>query len=185
MSGNITVSQESGYAPSLYCGLIAALAVLTVLVPPSQRAAGDEPAQPRRSLDIEVLIQSQPSYRIKSQEWGESFRNWDTMSGSVNSAQVRPPVWKILIATMSGSPTWWRPWRLVGRFESAEQFDIDNTPPLTLALEKLQRHGSERATRAARTWGLTDDQFKEVTRLLGVPCENAIELQSSILRLSN
>ena len=34
----------------------------------------DEPVPPRRTLEVEVLIQSQPSYRINAQEWGRVFQ---------------------------------------------------------------------------------------------------------------
>ena len=37
-------------------------------------AIADEPEPPRRTLDVEVLMQSQPSYRIKAQEWGRVFQ---------------------------------------------------------------------------------------------------------------
>jgi hypothetical protein len=53
----------------------AALAVSAILVTPTlQHASADETDPTRRTLDVEVLIQSQPSYRIKSQEWGRVFQ---------------------------------------------------------------------------------------------------------------
>ena len=170
----------------LYCGLIAVVAVLTILVPPSQRAVADEPALSRRSLDIEVLIQSQPSYRIKSQEWGRVFQKlgYNVRFREPRSGEA-PRVEDLdrddfrathVVAAMAAS----------GAIRiGAEQFEIDNPEPLTLVLEKLQRHGAKGPPESSPTWGLTDDQFKEVTRLLGVPCEKTIELQSSILAIES
>ncbi|MBC7967817.1 MAG: hypothetical protein H7Z17_18045, partial [Fuerstia sp.] len=37
-------------------------------------AIADEPEPPRRTLEVEVLMQSQPSYRINAQEWGRIFQ---------------------------------------------------------------------------------------------------------------
>ena len=43
--------------------------------PQSQLGSFDEPALPViKPLDIEILIQSQPVYRIKAQEWGRAFQ---------------------------------------------------------------------------------------------------------------
>ena len=64
-----------------------------------------------------------------------------------------------------------------------QKFEIATTKPLTLALEEIQRHGAKGPPDSSPTWGLTDEQFREVTRLLGVPVENSVELQSSILAI--
>lgn len=54
-----------------------------------------------------------------------------------------------------------------------------------MALEKLQRHGAKGPPESSPTRGLTDDQFKEVAVCWDVPCENSIELQSSILAIES
>ena len=151
-----------------------------------QPAVADEPEPARRTLDVEVLIQSQPSYRVKSQEWGRVFQE---LGYSVKFREPRagevPRVEDLdrddylatrVVAAMAADGT-----IRIGN----QKFDIESTKQLTLALEEIQRHGAKGPPDSSPTWGLTDEQFKEVTRLLGVPVENPVELQSSILAVES
>lgn len=149
-------------------------------------AIADEPEPPRRTLDVEVLMQSQPSYRIKAQEWGRVFQE---LGYSVKFREPRageaPRVEDLdrddflathVVAAMAADGS-----IRIG----TQKFDIQSTKPLTLALEEIQRHGAMGPPEGRPTWGLTDEQFKEVTRLLGTPVENPVELQSSILAVES
>lgn len=151
-----------------------------------QPIVADEREPPRRTLDVEVLIQSQPSYRIKSQEWGRVFQE---LGYSVRFREPRAGeasriedldrddfVATHVVAAMAADGS-----IRIG----TQKFDIESTKPLTLALEEIQRHGAKGPPDSNPTWGLTDEQFKEVTRLLGVPVENPVELQSSILAVES
>ncbi|MEJ7594775.1 MAG: hypothetical protein WKF77_24885 [Planctomycetaceae bacterium] len=151
-----------------------------------QPAVADELEPARRALDVEVLIQSQPSYRIKSQEWGRVFQE---LGYSVRFREPRageaPRVEDMdredfvatrVVAAMAADGS-----IRIG----SQKFDIERTKPLTLALEEIQRYGAKGPPDSSPTWGLTDEQFKEVTRLLGVPVDNPVELQSSILAVES
>ena len=66
-----------------------------------------------------------------------------------------------------------------------QQFNIDNPQPLTMALEEIRRYGANGPPDSSPTWGLTDEQFKEVIQILGLPVENPVELQSSVLAIES
>lgn len=151
-----------------------------------QRTVADEPAPARRTLDLEILIQSQPSYRIKSQEWGRVFQE---LGYSVKFREPRageaPRVEDLdredalathVVAAMAADGS-----IRIGN----QQFNIEKTQPLTLVLEEIRLYGAKGPPNSSPTWGLTDEQFKEVTQLLGLPVENPVELQSSILAIES
>ena len=162
--------------------LIAAMCVTQVLQP----AVADEPEPRRRTLEVEVLIQSQPSYRIKSQEWGRVFQE---LGYSVKFREPRGGeaariedldrddfLATRVVAAMAADGS-----LRIGK----QKFDIESTKLLTQSLDEIQRHGAKGPPDDSPTWGLTEEQFKEVTSLLGVPVENPVELQSSILALES
>ncbi len=149
-------------------------------------AYADEPAPPRRTLEVEVLIQSQPSYRINAQEWGRVFQQ---LGYSVKFREPRggesPRIEDLdrddilstrIVAAMAADGT-----IRVGK----QKFDTETTQPLILALEEIRKHGAKGPPDSSSTWGLTDDQFKEVVQLLAAPVENSVELQSSILAIES
>lgn len=151
-----------------------------------QPAVADEREPPRRTLDVEVLIQSLPSYRIKSQEWGRVFQELGY------SVRFRAPrageasrvedldrddfLATRVVAAMAPDGS-----IRIGK----QKFDIESTKLLTQALDEIQLHGAKGPRDSNPTWGLTDEQFLEVTQLLGVPVENPVELQSSILAVES
>ncbi len=140
----------------------------------------------RRTLDIEVLIQSQTSHRIKAQEWGRVLQDLgysvkfrearggespgveDRDSGDLLSTHI--------VAAMApdGSIGF-------GNY----RFTIESPQPLALLLEEIRRYGANGPPNASPTWGLTDEQFKEVTQLLAQPVRDAIELQSPVLAIES
>ena len=151
-----------------------------------QYATADETDPPRRTLDVEVLIQSQPSYRIKSQEWGRVFQE---LGYSVRFREPRgaeaprvedmdrtdfPATGVIAAMAVNGAIQ-------IGN----QQFNIDNPQPLAMALEEIRRYGANGPPESSPTWGLTDEQFKEVIQILGLPVENPVELQSSVLAIES
>jgi len=163
--------------------LLVAATLVTQAVRP---AVADEPEPPRRTLDVEVLIQSQPSYRIRSQEWGRVFQE---LGYSVKFREPRAGeaariedldredfLATRVVAAMAADGS-----IRIGK----QKFDIEGTKLLTQALDEIQRHGAKGPPDSSPTWGLTDEQFKEVTQLLGVPVENSVELQSSILAVES
>ena len=163
-----------------------AIILAVIRGPVASMTYADEPAPPHRTLEVEVLIQSQPSYRINAQEWGrvfqqlgysvkfreprggESPRIEDQDSDDILSTRV--------VAAMAADGT-----IRVGN----QKFDTETTQPLILALEEIRKHGAKGPPDSSPTWGLTDDQFKDVVQLLAAPVESPIELQSSILALES
>lgn len=150
------------------------------------RVIADEPEARRRTLDVEVLIQSQPSYRIKSQEWGRVFQELgysvkfrEPRAGEaprVEDQDRENALATHVVAAMEANGS-----IRIG----SQKFDIDRTQPLVLALEEIRRHGAKGPPNSSPTWGLTDEQFKEVTRMLGQPVGKPVELQSSILAIES
>lgn len=149
-------------------------------------AYADEPTPPRRTLDVEVLIQSQPSYRINAQEWGRVFQQlgysvkFREPRGGENPRiedQDRDDILSTrVVAAMAADGT-----IRVGK----QKFDTEMTQPLVLALEEIRKHGAKGPPDSSPTWGLTDDQFKDVVQLLAAPVEKPVELQSSILAIES
>ena len=149
-----------------------------------QLVVADEPA--RRTLDLEVLIQSQPSYRIKSQEWGRVFQELgysvkfrEPRAGEAPRVEDRDREGSQathVVAAMAADGS-----IRIGN----QQFNIEKTEPLTMVLEEIRRHGAKGPPNKSPTWGLTDEQFKEVIQLLGLPVESPVELQSSILAIES
>ena len=146
----------------------------------------DEPVPPRRTLEVEVLIQSQPSYRINAQEWGRVFQQ---LGYSVKfreprggeSPRIEDQDRDDILAT-----------RVVAAMAAdgsirigTQKFDTETTQPLTTALAEIRKHGAKGPPDSSPTWGLTDDQFKGVVQLLAAPVENPVELQSSILAIES
>mgnify|MGYP003381004918 CR=1 FL=1 len=164
------------------CGIVLALSFGL-----SEFAAhADEPTPPRRTLDVEVLIQSQPAYRINAQEWGRVFQQ---LGYSVKFREPRggegPRVEDQdrddylstrVVAAMAADGT-----IRVGK----QKFDTEMTQPLVLALEEIRKHGAKGPPDSSPTWGLTDDQFKDVVQLLAAPVESPVELQSSVLAIES
>ena len=170
--------------PSLQTTVLLVAAIL--MTQAVQPAVADESERPRRTLDVEVLIQSLPSYRIKSQEWGRVFQE---LGYSVRFREPRageaPRVEDLdredflstrVVAAMAPDGS-----IRIGK----QKFDIESTKLLTQTLDEIQRHGAKGPPDSNPTWGLTDEQFQEVTRLLGAPVENPVELQSSILAVES
>ena len=147
------------------CFVILAPVILAIAV--AQSAVGtiaDESEPPLRTLDVEVLIQSQPSYRINAQEWGRVFQQ---LGYSVKFREARageaPRVEDLdrddflatrVVAAMAADGS-----IRIGK----QKFEVETIQPLTLALEEIRRHGAKGPPDASPTWGLTDDQFKDVS----------------------
>ncbi len=164
------------------CGTILAL----LCGQAASTAFADEPAPPSRTLEVEVLIQSQPSYRINAQEWGRVFQQ---LGYSVKFREPRageaPRIEDLdkddfiatrVVAAMAADGS-----IRIGK----QKFDTETTQPLISALEEIRKHGAKGPPDSSPTWGLTDDQFKDVVQLLAAPVENPVELQSSILAIES
>lgn len=163
--------------------LMTPVILLTHSIP---HAIADESEAPNRTLDIVVLIQPQPSYRVKAQEWGRVFQELGY------SVRFREPRASEALRIEDQDRDDFLATQVVAAMEASgsiqiggQKFDINNTKQLTLALEEIKRHGAKGPPNSNPTWGLTDEQFKEVTRILGVPVENSVELQSSILAIES
>lgn len=169
-------------SPQIICGII-----LTLLCGQAAIVANaDEPTPPRRTLEVEVLIQSQPSYRINAQEWGRVFQQ---LGYSVKFREPRggesPRIEDqdrddILSTRVVAAMTADGAIRI-----GTQKFDTETTQPLIGALEKIRKHGAKGPPDSSPTWGLTDDQFKDVVQLLAAPVENPVELQSPVLAIES
>ena len=164
------------------CGIILAL----LCGPTAPMANADEPTESRRTLDVEVLIQSQPSYRINAQEWGRVFQQLGY------SVKFREPRGGESPRIEDQDRDDFLSTRVVAAMAAdgsirigTQKFDTETTQPLIAALEEIRKHGAKGPPDSSPTWGLTDDQFKDVVQLLAAPVENPVELQSSILAIES
>ncbi|HQX48768.1 MAG TPA: hypothetical protein PLY87_22760 [Planctomycetaceae bacterium] len=168
------------------CHIMFAVLLLQSATAFSQISAIDGSESSRRTLDIEVLIQSQTSHRVKAQEWGRvlqdlgySVKFREARAGESPGVEDRDSgdlLSTHIVAAMApdGSIGF-------GNY----RFAIESPQPLTLLLEEIRRYGANGPPNASPTWGLTDEQFKEVTQLLAQPVRNAVELQSPVLAIES
>lgn len=147
-------------------------------------AAFDETTAVRRTLDLEVLIQSQTSYRLRAQEWGRvlqdlgySVKFREARAGEAPGVEDRNDgdlLQTRVVAGMAADGS-----LRVG----SQRFTLDTTQPLVNWLEEIRLYGANGPPNANPTWGLSDEQFREVTQLLAQPVANSIELQSPVLAI--
>ena len=167
-------------------GLLACLFLASVgsgQQPPSQAGTIDEPAAlVKRPLDIEILIQSRPGDRIKAQEWGRAFQQLGHSPRFHEPRAGDTP--RVEDVDRGGTATV----QVVGGMLADgsirimdRQFKVTDLKPLTELLDELTMYGAAGPPQKNPKWGLSEDQFLEVTKLLMEPVAAPVTLQSPLV----
>lgn len=131
------------------------------------------------SLEIEILIQPSPSARLYTQTWGKVFfdmqrravfrggRNGEKTRLEESESAGRRTVLAVGIMNRNGSITF------------REQTFVSTQPqPLAAWLDKLERYGTSGPPNESATWGLDDEQFASVLKMLSEPVTGSVILRS-------
>lgn len=132
------------------------------------------------SLQVEVLIQPIPSDRLRTQEWGNVFfnlgrratfrqgRNREKTRIEDTSSETRKSVRVVGIMNRDGSISF-----------HGQKFTLKAPKPLAQWLTKLEEFGPKGPPNESSTWGLSDEQFTAVLKLLGEPVTAPVKLHSA------
>lgn len=139
-----------------------------------------------RTVELDVLIQSAPNYRVKSQEWGrllqelgyaprfrlpkpsEEIRIEDVVEGDRVSVHV--------VSGMSPDGS-----IRVGR----QKFTLADANKLRNFLDELRAYGSGGPPERNPTWGMSEKQLIEIMKLLSEPVTQVVELQSPLVTVES
>lgn len=154
-------------------GLIAAVVLIGYILPTA-------PAQDARlPLQIEVMIQPSTSQQLATQEWARVFqtlerratfrsgRNGERTRVETEEFRGRKSVLAVGLMNRDGSLSF-----------GAETFRITQPEVLQAWLEKLEQFGPGGPPDENPTWGLTEDQFRDVLKKLSKPVPGSVDLSS-------
>ena len=146
-----------------------------------------EPERPVvRTVELDVLIQSAPNYRIKAQEWGrllqelgytpkfrqpkpgEELRIEDIVQGDRVSVHI--------VCGMSADGS-----IRIGR----QKFTLADANKLRTFLDELRDYGSGGPPERNPTWGMTEKQLLEVMKLLSEPITEVVRLESPLVAVES
>ena len=146
-----------------------------------------EPERPVvRTVELDVLIQSAPNYRIKAQEWGrllqelgytpkfrqpkpgEELRIEDIVQGARVSVHI--------VCGMSADGS-----IRIGR----QKFTLADANKLRTFLDELRDYGSGGPPERNPTWGMTEKQLLEVMKLLSEPITEVVRLESPLVAVES
>lgn len=148
---------------------------------------GTEPEAPIvRTVELDVLIQSAPNYRVKAQEWGrlfqelgytpkfrqpkpgEEIRIEDIVDGDLVSVRI------VCGMSPDGSIR-------IGR----QKFTLNDTNKLSSLLDELRDYGSGGPPERNPTWGMSEKQLLEIMKLLSEPVTEVVQLQSPLVTVES
>lgn len=136
-------------------------------------------AAEKYSLQVEVLIQPIPSDRLRTQEWGKVFfnlgrratfrqgRNREKTRVEDTSSETRKSVLVVGIMNRNGTISF-----------GGQTFNVRDPDPLAAWLTKLEQYGADGPPNENATWGLKDDEFTAVLKLLGKPVTEPVSLRT-------
>ncbi len=131
------------------------------------------------ALEIDVLTQPQPSYRINAQKWGRVFQE---LGFAVRFREGRPGE-RTRVENLDRNGT--RTALIVGIMEADgriimqdRRFEISRTQPIIEFLEQISIWGASGPPSSSPTWGLTTEQFSVVTRLLAPAVSEPVILRT-------
>jgi hypothetical protein len=136
-------------------------------------------------IDFEILMQSQPSYRINAQEWGRALQP----SGYSPRFRQPAPGEAVRIENVDRGETI-EVHVVAGMVADgslrlgADRFQIADVDRLIAFLDELARFGAAGPPESDPRWGLTDEQLLEVTRILSEPLAADVALESPMATLS-
>ncbi len=130
-------------------------------------------------VQIEVLIQPLPAYRLHTQKWGQVFyemqrratfrsgRTGEKTRVEESETGAQESVTAIGIMNRNGSITF-----------RNQTFTITNPKPLIEWLEELEKYGAKGPPNESSTWGLNDKQFADVLKALSQRVTEPVSLTS-------
>lgn len=146
-----------------------------------------EPERPViRTVELDVLIQSAPNYRVKAQEWGrllqelgytpkfrqpkpgEEIRIEDVVQGDRVSVHI------VCGMSPDGSIR-------IGR----QKFALTDSNKLRIVLDELRDFGSGGPPERNPTWGMNEKQLLEVMKLLSEPVTDVVQLDSPLVTVES
>jgi len=146
-----------------------------------------EPAvSQKKPLNFEVLIQTQPSYRVKSQEWGKVLQEVGyspqfrlAKPGEqvrVEDVEVNGKITVHIVSGMGPDGS-----LRVG----SRKFTIAEIKSLRELLDDLAMYGAGGPPAKNPKWGLTEEQLLEVTQLLAEPVSTEVSLESPVVTIES
>jgi hypothetical protein len=136
--------------------------------------------QTRRTLTLEILIQSQPAYRVKAQEWGRLLQELgyaprfrEAIQGEKIRIEEQLQDGRDSVLVVGGMTSG-------GALKfSGRSFTVSERTELGKYLAELKEHGAGGMPAGNPRWGLTETQFQEFVKLMNSPMENPVELSTA------
>ena len=137
-------------------------------------------------LEIDILTQSQPAYRINAQKWGRIFQELgyvakfrDGRAGEKTRIEniVRSGTQTVLVVFIMDSE---------GKITIRDQrFQMSEPRPMVDFLELIRAYGAAGPPSESPTWGLTTEQFAAVTQLLSTPVSEPVILKTPMATIDS
>lgn len=160
--------------------------VLLCLLPGSSVFAQTSSKAQTHALEIEILIQPLPSYRVKAQEWGRVFQDigYTPRFREANRGE------KLRVEERDENEQ--RVIHLIGGLSNdgtlklkGQDFTTADGEKLSTLLGQLKAHGLEGPPRSNPTWGLSEEEFQKLTTTFSEPVEKALDLSSPAVTLKD
>ncbi len=140
---------------------------------------------PSYSLEIEILIQPLPTYRVKAQEWGRVFQDIgftprfrEANRGEKLRVEEREENGRNVIHLIGGLSN-------DGSLKlKGQDFTTADTEELSKLLNQLKSHGLEGPPRSNPRWGLSEEEFQKLTTAFSEPVEGPVDLSSPVVTLN-
>jgi hypothetical protein len=145
-----------------------------------------EEASAERTVDLDILIQSQPVYRVKAQEWGRALQDLgftpqfrQPKPGEETRVEDIDEDGKLSVRVVCGmSPD--------GSIRVGNRkFTIADTEQLKGFLNELAQFGAEGPPDKTPRWGMTDVQLQDFLKLLSEPVTEQTRLQSPLVTVES
>ncbi len=145
-----------------------------------------DPEKPKLDLELDVLIQTGPSYRVKAQEWGRAFQD---VGYTPQFRQPKPgEAIRIENVEIDGK----RSIRVVcgmsvdGSLSVRDRkFTIADGKELKAFLDEVSQFGAGGPPEKDAKWGMTDEQLQDLLRRLSDPITTEISLESPLVTIES
>ena len=153
---------------------------------PAERTSEADESIASRTVDLDILIQSQPVYRVKAQEWGRAFQDLgftpqfrQPKPGEETRVEDIDEDGRLSVRVVCGmSPD--------GSIRVRNRkFTIADTEQLKAFLNELAAYGAEGPPDQTPRWGMTDAQLQEFTQLMSEPVTGETSLQSPLVTVES
>ena len=133
------------------------------------------------ALDIRILTLPSASARVRAQDWSRVFDELN-ISVTIASDNGREKTGIHLVSSRTSETL-----KAVGIMDRTGNLQFENrkfrlTDDRTIAnyFNDLKKHGPGGPVRTRSTWGLSDDQFKQLLGQLAAPCGQSIQATSAV-----